>query len=68
MLTLFINYIFNNLKVKNLFLTITDLVITVKKNQNIDNYIYYFHSPVSTTKNYTCSFDNYDVIMRLGQF
>ena len=41
----------------------------LKKTKNIDNYIYYFHSPVSTTKNYTSeAFDNYDVIMCLGQF
>ena len=67
---IFINYIFNNLKAKNLFLTITDLDNNLlRKTKNIDNYIYYFHSPVSTTKNYTSeAFDNYDVIMCLGQF
>jgi len=65
-----LNFIFNNLKAKNIFLTVTDLGNNlIKKTKNIDNYIYYFHSPVSTTKNYTPkAFDNYDVIMCLGQF
>ena len=66
----FINYIFKNLKAKNLFLTTTDLGNNLlKKTNNIDKYIYYFHSPVSTTKNYTSeAFDNYDLIMCIGQF
>jgi YidC/Oxa1 family membrane protein insertase len=65
-----INYIFKNLKAQNLFLTVTDLGNNlIKKTNNIDNYIYYFHSPVSTTKNYTTkAFDNYDTIMCNGQF
>ena len=65
-----VNYIFKNLKAENLFLTITDLGNNLlKKTNNIDNYIYYFHSPVSTTKNYTPkAFDNYDTIMCNGQF
>lgn len=65
-----INFIFKNLKAKNLFLTVTDLGNNlIKKTINIDNYIYYFHSPVSTTKNYTPkAFDNYDIIMCNGQF
>lgn len=67
---LLINYIFKNLIAKNLFLTVTDLGNNLlKKTKNIDNYIYYFHSPVSTTKNYTSkAFDNYDTIMCIGQF
>ena len=67
---LLINYIFNNLKAKNLFLTVTDLGNNLlNKTKNIDKYIYFFHSPVSTTKNYTSkAFDNYDVIFCLGQF
>ncbi len=67
---LLINYIFKNLKAKNLFLTVTDLGNNLlKKTKNIENYIYYFHSPVSTTKNYTSkAFDNYDIIMCIGQF
>ena len=65
-----INFIFNNLKCKNLFLTVTDLGNNLlKKTKNIEKYIYYFHSPVSTTKNYTSmAFDNYDTIMCIGQF
>lgn len=68
--TKLINYIFKNLKAQNLFLTVTDLGNNlIKKTNNIDNYIYYFHSPVSTTKNYTTeAFDNYDTIMCNGQF
>lgn len=68
--TRLINYIFKNLKAQNLFLTVTDLGNNlIKKTNNIDNYIYYFHSPVSTTKNYTTkAFDNYDTIMCNGQF
>lgn len=65
-----ISYFFNNIKSKNMFLTLTDLGNNfIKKTKNIDNYIYYFHSPVSTTKNYTPkAFDNYDIIMCNGQF
>jgi YidC/Oxa1 family membrane protein insertase len=65
-----INFIFKKLKAKNLFLTVTDLGNNlIKKTNNIDKYIYYFHSPVSTTKNYTPkAFDNYDIIMCNGQF
>ena len=67
---LLINFIFNNIKAENIFLTLTDLGNNlIKKTKNIDNYIYYFHSPVSTTKNYTPkAFDNYDVIMCNGQY
>jgi len=65
-----LNFIFNNLKAKNLFLTVTDLGNNlIRKTNKIDNYIYFFHSPVSTTKNYTSqAFDNYDTIMCIGQF
>lgn len=65
-----INFIFKNLKAQNLFLTVTDLGNNLlKKTNNVDNYIYYFHSPVSTTKNYTPkAFDNYDTILCNGQF
>ena len=67
---LLINYFFKNIKTTNMFLTLTDLGNNfIKKTKNIDNYIYYFHSPVSTTKNYTPkAFDNYDVILCNGQF
>jgi YidC/Oxa1 family membrane protein insertase len=68
--SLLINFIFNNFKAENMFLTTTDLGNNlIKKTKNIDKYIYYFHSPVSTTKNYTSgAFDNYDMIMCIGQF
>ena len=68
--SLLINFIFNNIKAENMFLTLTDLGNNlIKKTKNINKYIYYFHSPVSTTKNYTSkAFDNYDVIMCNGQF
>ena len=67
---LLIYFFFNKLKAENIFLTITDLGSNLlKKTKNIDKYIYYFHSPVSTTKNYTSkAFDNYDIIMCNGQF
>ncbi len=65
-----INFTFNNLRAENIFLTITDLGNNLlKKTKNIDQYIYYFHSPVSTIKNYTSrAFDNYDTILCVGQF
>lgn len=65
-----INYVFDNLKAQNLFLTVTDLGNNLlNKTKNIDKYIYFFHSAVSTTKNYTSkAFDNYDVILCVGQF
>lgn len=65
-----INFIFKNLKAQNLFLTVTDLGNNlINKTSNINNYVYYFHSPVSTTKNYTPkAFDNYDTILCNGQF
>lgn len=55
---------------ENLFLTLTDLDNSiVKKNKYIRNYIYFFHSPVSTIKNYTPkAFDNYDTILCIGNF
>ena len=65
-----INFIFSNINAENLILTLTDLDNNLlKKTKNIKKYIYYFHSPVSTTKNYTSgAFDNYDTIMCVGQF
>lgn len=66
----FTRFFFNNIKTKNLFLTLTDLGNEIiKKTRNVDNYIYYFHSPVSTTKNYLPrAFDCYDTILCNGQF
>lgn len=55
---------------ENLFLTLTDLDNSIiKKNKYIKNYVYFFHSPVSTIKNYTPkAFDNYDTILCNGKF
>jgi YidC/Oxa1 family membrane protein insertase len=57
-------------KAENIFLTLTDLNNHfVKKTNNIQNYIYYFHSPVSTTKVYTKgAFDHYDTILCNGPY
>ncbi len=67
---LLLNFVFSKLKAENIFLTVTDLGNNVLKKTNLVNkYIYYFHSPVSTTKNYTPqAFDNYDVILCNGKF
>ena len=58
------------IRAQNMFLTLTDLDNhAVKKTKNIDKYIYYFHAPVSTTKQYTATaFDNYDVILCNGDY
>lgn len=63
-------YFFMVIKGKNLFLTLTDLDnSTVKKNKFIENYIYYFHAAVSSTKIYTeAAFDNYDQILCNGDY
>ena len=63
-------FFFDTIKGENLFLTLTDLDNhDFKKTNNIKNYIYYFHSPVSTIKNYTPkAFDNYDIIFCNGKF
>lgn len=65
-----LKFFFNNIKADNMILTLTDLGNHfIKKTSNIKRYIYYFHSPVSTTKNYTSkAFDNYDVILCNGDF
>ena len=67
---LLINYFFKNIKADNIFLTITDLGNHfLKKTKKINKYIYYFHSPVSTTKGYTPkAFDNYDIILCNSNF
>ena len=58
------------IRAQNFFLTLTDLDNHfVKKNKNVDKYIYYFHGAVSTTKIYTATaFDNYDVILCNGDY
>ena len=61
---------FSIIRAQNIFLTLTDLGNhTVSKTKNVDKYIYYFHAPVSTTKNYTATaFDNYDTILCNGDY
>ena len=65
-----LQYFFSKLKAKNLFTTTIDLGNNILlKTKNINNYVYYFHSPVSTTKVYTAkAFDNYDTILCIGNF
>lgn len=67
---LLIKFFFNNVSTENMFLTLTDLDNHfIKKTKKVDKYIYYFHSPISTTKSYTPkAFDNYDTIMCNGNF
>ena len=61
---------FSIIRAQNIFLTLTDLGNhNVSKTKNVDKYIYYFHAPVSTTKNYTATaFDNYDTILCNGDY
>ena len=63
-------YFFLTIRAENLILTLTDLDNhAIQKTKNIINYIYYFHAPVSTTKNYTATaFDNYDIILCNGDY
>ena len=63
-------FFFTTIKAENIFLTLTDLGNHfLKKTKYIKNYIYYFHSPVSTTKVYTKgAFDNYDTILCNGKY
>lgn len=67
---LFLSTFFKQVKAENMFLTVTDLGNHyIKKTKNIDKYIFYFHSTVSTTKTFTSTaFDNYDLIMCNGKF
>jgi len=60
---------FQIIKAEYFFLTLTDLDNHfLKKTKNIEKYIYFFHAPVSTFKNYTNSaFDNYDIILCNGE-
>ena len=65
-----LQYFFTKIKSENLITTTIDLGNNLlKKTNNIKNYIYFFHSPVSTTKVYTsAAFDNYDTILCIGDF
>jgi len=64
------NIFFLIIRAQNIFLTLTDLGNhVVKKPENVDRYIYYFHGAVSTTKAYTATaFDNYDIILCNGDY
>ena len=64
------NIFFLIIRAQNIFLTLTDLGNhVVKKPENVDRYIYYFHGAVSTTKVYTATaFDNYDIILCNGDY
>ena len=63
-------FFFMKLKCKNMLTTTIDLGNNlIVKTKKVLNYIYYFHSPVSTTKVYTNkAFDNYDTILSIGKF
>lgn len=65
-----LKFFFNNVRAENMLLTLTDLGNHfIKKTKNIEKYIYYFHSPISTIKSYTPkAFDNFDIIMCNGKF
>jgi hypothetical protein len=65
-----IKFFFNNVNAENMFLTLTDLGNHfIKKTEKVSKYVYYFHSPISTTKSYTPkAFDNYDIILCNGHF
>ena len=67
---LMLQYFFSKIQASNLITTTTDLGNNIiKKNKFVDNYIYYFHAPVSTTRVYTTkAFDNYDTILCIGNF
>jgi hypothetical protein len=64
------NIFFSIVKAKFFFLTLTDLNNhSIKKNKNVEKYIYYNHSGSSTFQSYTeGSFDNYDIILCNGQY
>lgn len=65
-----LQYFFSKIKCRNLFTTTTDLNNNIMiKTNNVKNYIYYFHSPVSTTRVYTTkAFDYFDTILSIGEF
>ena len=56
------------IKCNYFFMTLTDLGNhEIKKNKNIDNYVYIFHAANSVHRAYTVSaFDNYDIILCPG--
>jgi len=68
--SILLQYFFLIISAENIFFTLTDLNNhQIKKTKNVDNYIYYFHAPASTTKVYTESaFDNFDTILCNGDY
>ena len=65
-----LQYFFKSINADNIFMTLTDLDNSIiKRNKFVKNYIYFFHSPISTTRNYTsAAFDNYDTILCNGEY
>lgn len=65
-----LQYFFKSINADNVFMTLTDLNNSIiKKNKFVKNYVYFFHSPISTTRNYTsAAFDNYDTILCNGEY
>ena len=62
--------IFTFIKCEMVIMTLTDLGNhEIKRSKNCKNYIYLFHSLVSTHKGYTHrAFENYDVILSNGEY
>ncbi len=65
-----LQYFFKSINAENIFMTLTDIDNSIiKKNKFVKNYVYFFHSPLSTTRNYTSgAFDNYDTILCNGDY
>lgn len=61
---------FSMIKAEYFFLTLTDLDNhSIKKNKNVDKYIYFFHTGSSTFQSFTKgAFDNYDIVLCNGQY
>ena len=62
------NLFFKNIKCKNFFTSLPDLGLDqFKKSKKIQNYVYIFHSMISTHMGYRKkAFDNFDTIMCCG--
>ncbi len=63
-------FFFSIVKADFIFLTLTDLGNhSIKKNKNVNKYVYFNHSGSSTFRGYTnSSFDNYDIILCNGKY
>ena len=62
--------IFTFIKCEMIIMTLTDLGNhEIKRSKNCKNYVYIFHSLVSTHKSYThTAFDNFDIILSNGEY